>query len=90
MSADDVSTEQPRPSRKLPASWGALVTPLLLSVFMTFLVSLISTLRSAGLSPDTLKIWMGSWGISWLFAFPTLLIVLPLVRRLTAALVETE
>jgi hypothetical protein len=32
--------------------------------------------------------WLGSWGLSWLVAFPTLLLVLPLVRKATAAVVQ--
>ena len=62
--------------------------PLLLSILMTFIVSLVSTLRSLGPVPGFVSIWLGAWGLSWLVAFPTLLVVLPLVRKATAALVE--
>jgi hypothetical protein len=31
---------------------------------------------------------LGAWGLSWMVAFPTLLLILPMVRRLTALLVE--
>lgn len=75
--------------RKLPASAGAWVMPLLLSILMTCIVSLISTLRGVGLVPGLPAIWLSAWGWSWLFAFPTLLLVLPLVRKMTAALVAT-
>lgn len=73
---------------KLPARYGALVMPLLLSIFMTCVVSFISTLRSIGLAPDLLRTWLGAWGLSWVVAFPVLLLVLPVVRRLTAAIVD--
>jgi hypothetical protein len=63
--------------KKLPARCAAWVMPLLLSVFMTFIVSMISTLRGVGLSPDMPKIWMSAWALSWVFAFPTLLFMLP-------------
>ncbi|WP_010466951.1 DUF2798 domain-containing protein [Acidovorax radicis] len=76
--------------RKLPARSAAWVTPLLLSLLMTFIVSLISTLRVVGLSMDVPRLWMSSWALSWLVAFPTLLLVLPLVRRATAAIVEPQ
>jgi hypothetical protein len=36
-----------------------------------------------------LHIWMGAWGWSWMIAFPTVLLVLPVVRNLTRLLVET-
>ena len=75
--------------RKLPARYAALVLPLLLSILMTFIISLISTLHSIGLADGMLHLWMGAWGLSWIVAFPTLLLVLPLVRRATRALVES-
>jgi Protein of unknown function (DUF2798) len=73
---------------KLPARCAPVVMPLLLSLLMTCLVSLIATLRSAGLTTEALQLWPGSWLLSWLVAFPVMLLVLPVVRRLTAALVE--
>jgi hypothetical protein len=74
--------------KKLPASSAKWVMPLLLSILMTCIVSLISTLRVVGPAPGFFAIWMSSWGWSWLFGFPVLLLILPLVRRVTAALVE--
>ncbi len=75
---------------KLPARYAAVVSPLLLSLLMTCLVSLISTLRSVGPVPDLLHVWLGAWSISWLIAFPTMLALLPLVRRATRALVRSS
>lgn len=84
------SSAAPRRRRKLPARYAGLVMPLLLSVLMTAIVSMISTLRSVGpMAPELGWLWLSAWGLSWLVAFPTLLLVLPLVRRATAALVET-
>ncbi len=75
--------------RKLPARSAAWVMPLLLSIFMTCIVSLISTFRSIGADPHFLRLWLGAWLLSWVVAFPTLLLMLPLVRRATAAIVES-
>lgn len=74
-------------SRKLPARYGALVTPLILSGLMTLIVSGIATLRVLGPTPAFLQSWPSAWGLSWLIAFPVLLLALPLARKLTAALV---
>ncbi|RNF83241.1 DUF2798 domain-containing protein [Montanilutibacter psychrotolerans] len=73
---------------KLPARYASLVVPLLLSVFMTCIVSLISTFKGIGADPHFMRVWLGAWLISWAVAFPTLLLVLPVVRKVTAALVE--
>lgn len=78
----------PRSRGKLPARYAALVMPLVLSVLMTFVVSAISTLKSLGPTPAFLATWPVAWGLSWLVAYPTLLAVLPLVRRIVALLVH--
>lgn len=74
--------------RKLPARYAAIVLPFFLSGIMTCLVSGISTLRGVGFTPGVLPLWLGSWGVSWLVAFPTMMVVLPVVRRLTGKFVE--
>ena len=78
----------PRSRSKLPARYAAIVMPLVLSVLMTFVVSAVSTLLSLGLTPAFFATWPTAWGLSWLVAFPSLLMVLPLVRKIVALLVE--
>lgn len=72
--------------RKFSPSAAQWLTPLMLSVVMTFVVSLVSTLVTSGWTGAGPWLWLRAWGLSWVIAFPTLLIVLPLVRRVTAAL----
>ena len=47
---------------KLPPRYAGLVMPLLLSIIMTCIVSLISTLRGIGLAPHFLQLWMSAPG----------------------------
>jgi hypothetical protein len=89
MNARQSSAPAMRGFPKLPARYAAFVMPLLLSILMTAIVSLVSTLRSVGPVDGFLSLWLGAWGISWLIGFPTLLLVLPLVRRMTAWLVQS-
>lgn len=82
-------TSFPLPAgRKLPARYAAVIMPLILSVLMSAVVSGISTLWSFGVVADALGIWLRAWPVSWLVAFPTLIVVLPVVRRIVAALVQ--
>jgi hypothetical protein len=76
-------------TRKLPARYAGIVMPLLLSIFMSCIVAGISTVKSVGLASGLLQMWMAAWGVSWLVAFPSLLVVLPLVRRIVAATVQS-
>jgi len=77
-------------SPKLPARYASLVLPFFLTCVMTCVVSGISTLRVAGLGPGVLGTWMVSWAMSWTVAYPTMLLVLPTVKKLVAALVASE
>lgn len=74
-------------SHRIPARYQGIVMPLLLSLLMTFVVSLIATVRAVGFTKDTLGTWPGSWLLSWVIAFPTLLFVLPVVRRMVGWLI---
>lgn len=74
--------------RKLPARYASILLPFFLTLFMTIVVSGISTLKSLGFTAAFWSNWPVAWMLSWLVAFPTVLVVLPLVRRLVAFLVE--
>ena len=74
--------------RKLPARYAFIVTPLIISVLMSCVVACISTVRGYGLEPGFVSIWMQSWGTSWVIAFPILIFVLPVVRRIVGTIVE--
>ncbi|HRJ68388.1 MAG TPA: DUF2798 domain-containing protein [Beijerinckiaceae bacterium] len=74
--------------KKIPARHTWLVMPAILALLMTFVVSCVSTLRAIGLAPDFASKWMQAWLLSYVVAYPTLLAVMPVVRRLVAAIVE--
>jgi hypothetical protein len=85
-----VSTPVPseRRRRRLPARYHRIVLPLILSFLMTCVVSLISTLRSVGLIQGFMPLWLGAWALSWIVAFPLLLLAMPAARALTRLWVE--
>jgi hypothetical protein len=62
--------------------------PLGTSFFMTFLVSGVATWRALGTVPELLGTWMASWMIAWAIAFPTMLIMMPRVRRWLGRIIE--
>ena len=74
--------------RRLPARYGALLMPFILSLLMSAIVSFIATVKNDGITDGLMLRWLEAWEISWLIAFPTLLVVLPLVRRIVGLLVE--
>ncbi|MCG6542096.1 DUF2798 domain-containing protein [Pseudomonas sp. KSR10] len=70
--------------------YAPLLFALLLSGFMSLMVSGISTLRATGPVPGFLGLWVSAWLAAWLFAFPAVLLVTPLARRAVERLVKTE
>lgn len=72
----------------MPARYAPILFGFILSAMMSFLVSGIATFRNAGLVDDFLTIWISAWLPSWLIAFPVVLVVAPIARRLVGALVK--
>lgn len=74
----------------IPARFAHIVFGLLLSGMMSFIVSGISTFLAIGMVSGFFGQWIGSWLPSWAVAFPVVLFVAPLARRLVAAMTITE
>ena len=67
------------PKRGEPIAFG-----FLLSGMMSFIVSTLSTYLAIGSLDGLLRAWLSSWAI----AFPAVLIVAPIVRRILKAAVK--
>jgi hypothetical protein len=67
-----------------PARFAPVLFGFILSGLMSLVVSGIATFRALGLQPGFPGDWAASWLFSWAVAFPTVLVVAPLTRRLVA------
>ncbi|HEY9012382.1 MAG TPA: DUF2798 domain-containing protein [Devosia sp.] len=72
----------------MPARYAPILFGFILSALMSFLVSGIATFRNAGLVDGFFSIWTSAWLPSWLIAFPVVLVVAPIARRLVGVLVK--
>ncbi|PFG62468.1 uncharacterized protein DUF2798 [Thioclava sp. ES.031] len=72
----------------IPARYAHLLFSLILSGIMSLLVSGVATFRAAGMAEDFLALWGSSWISSWILAYPSVLIVAPIARRVTNLLVR--
>lgn len=75
--------------RRLPARFALPVTGFILSGIMTVIISGMSTFMALGFSLMALGAWPIAWVSSWIIAFPTVLVVLPVVRRMVSRIVAT-
>jgi hypothetical protein len=72
---------------RFPARAAPLVQGFFLTLIMTCIISGVSTFLALGVSWMALGAWPFAWVSSWIIAFPTVLVVMPLVRRITQRLV---
>ena len=74
----------------IPAKFAPLLFSFCLSIIMSCVVSGLATLNAAGLDDGFAALWLAAWYKSWIVAFPTILVVAPLTRRLVARLSRDE
>ena len=73
---------------KLPAKYAMFILPFFISFFMSGIISMINLWRNLGWVDNFLQVWLSAWMMSWVVAYPVVLIVLPIVRRLTGVFVD--
>lgn len=66
----------------------AWLMPLFLSGIMSGSISCFNMLMNKGLVDGFIGIWLRAWGMSWVVAFPLILIMLPLVRKFLMQFVQ--
>lgn len=70
----------------IPTRFAPILFGLVLSGMMTIVVSGISVLQALGLREGFLLLWLFAWLSSWAVAFPLVLLMAPLTRRIVARL----
>ena len=74
----------------IPSKYGQITFIFFVSICMSCVVSGVSVLNTAGFVNKFFGLWMASWIKSWVVAFPSLLVIAPLVRRLVDKLLIEE
>ncbi len=66
------------------------VQALLLSGFMSFIMSGAITLINLGFVDNFITVWIRAWLIAYAIAFPTILIVFPFARKLAMKIASKD
>ncbi|MGB0966102.1 MAG: DUF2798 domain-containing protein [Litorivicinus sp.] len=74
---------------KLPKWTAPYAFGVILSCFMSLIVSAVATINAIGLAPGFFGTWMSSWLSAWLIAAPSVILVAPIVRKLVPRIVES-
>jgi Zn-dependent protease with chaperone function len=65
------------------------VAPLIITMLMSAIVSCIATVRVAGFG-GLGEHWLGACLLSWMVAYPALLVVMPIARWIVSQIVEDQ
>lgn len=65
----------------IPARFAPIIFALTVSFIMSAIISGVSTFAALGMAPDLISTWVRAWYSSWIIAFPSLLVVAPIGRR---------
>lgn len=59
-----------------------ILFPLILSGMMSWLISGMSTFKALGFNHHFFSLWMSAWLVSWVLAFPSVMLCAPLAQKL--------
>ncbi len=66
------------------------VQALILSGFMSFIMSGVISLINLGLVDNFIEVWFHAWIVSYAIAFPSILLVFPTARKLAMKIASKE
>ena len=74
----------------IPGKYQQLVFAFFMAGLMSCLMSLVISIFNVGLVDNILQIWLHAWGFAFVVAFPAVLVVVPLVRRLVTLAIKKD
>jgi hypothetical protein len=74
----------------LPKKHAPLVFALMMSCSMAFIMSGALTFINLGFSSDSVQRWLLIFPKAWLVAFPVVLVLAPMVRKITEKIASKE
>ena len=75
-------------SRFISRKYQPIVFAFFMALLMSCLMSFVVTTFNVGLVDNLISIWLKAWGIAFSVAFPTIIVVAPIVRKLSGFVLE--
>lgn len=72
----------------IPKKYSAVVFSFWMALLMSSLMSFVVTVSKIGLTPAIVAVWLQAWALAFVIAFPTVMVVTPVVRQLVAMVVD--
>ena len=59
-------------------------------LIMTFIVTFVSTAKNIGFPSGFIILWLKSWGFAFIVAFPTVMLIMPSIKKIVSKMVCNE
>lgn len=74
----------------IPNKYHKIVFSFFMSMLMSCIMSFVITVFNVGFVSDLLTIWLKAFAFAFLIAFPTILLISPIVHKLVALVLKEE
>ena len=74
----------------VPRKYQKLVFAFFMSLLMSCIMSFVISVFNVGLVSDIVLVWLKAWAFAFAVAFPTIVMVAPLVHKLVTLVLEKE
>jgi hypothetical protein len=75
---------------KVPQKYSPILFAFIMSILMALLMTAVVTLRLTGLGPGFLLRWFHAFTTAWPIAFPAVLLIAPVARKLAGRLTQEK
>jgi Protein of unknown function (DUF2798) len=72
----------------IPSRYSPYVFSFFMSLLMSGVMSFCITLLNLGWVTDVVILWLQAWSAAFVIAFPTIVLITPLVRRLVTLVIQ--
>jgi len=74
----------------IPRKHHKIVFSFFMALLMSGIMSFVISVFNVGMVPNIITLWLKAWSFAFTIAFPTILIVSPLVHKLVSLVLHEE
>lgn len=67
-----------------------IVFSFFMALFMSGIMSFVISVFNVGLVANIIAIWLQAWGFAFVIAFPTIILISPIVHKLVSLVLRDE
>jgi len=74
----------------ISAKYQKIVFSLIMALFMSGIMSFVISVFNVGLIENIFTIWIKAWSFAFIVAFPTIMLISPIVQKIVSRLISTK